>query len=332
MLDHDDYRGARYFPALDGLRAVAVVLVAFALYASSRFNWLDEWVGVSVFFVLTGFLVTRLLLRPEPLKEFYARRFFRLVPLYLAILLGVAAFAYLRGEFQIREMPRLLMYYLTFNNEFAGADPLFGTSWIVGIEAKFYLVWPLAVVALGRFAPLALVPAVALVPFSGMAVSYVLLLLGSVVAFVLHYPRTFALVRPLTHPWAVVPVGLLCIGLSRWHLGVGIGASLLVICLVSSGPVHHVFSAFRFVGRRAYAMYLLLLPTHFVVVLVAPPLKQDSLVTVATVLVVSLCLADLVHRWVEKPVTAFGKRLLAKRQAPPTADHEPTQPSMAAAA
>ena len=86
--------GAGYRPYLDGLRAVAVYLVVLFHAGSDRFG--GGYIGVDVFFVLSGFLVTRLLLRDLEsvggirFGRFYARRFRRLLPAAFATLIITA--------------------------------------------------------------------------------------------------------------------------------------------------------------------------------------------------------------------------------------------------
>ena len=72
----------RRFPALDGLRAIAAVIVVAFHFGGPRWTWLSGWVGVQLFFVLSGFLITTLMLREEEsrgrvsLRSFYIRRVF----------------------------------------------------------------------------------------------------------------------------------------------------------------------------------------------------------------------------------------------------------------
>ncbi len=80
---------SNYFPSLDGLRAVSVLLVIFVhlKYRSSFFAHIPGWLGVDFFFVISGFLISTLLFREEQktggidVAAFYTRRFFRIVPI-----------------------------------------------------------------------------------------------------------------------------------------------------------------------------------------------------------------------------------------------------------
>ena len=99
--------GLAHLRPLDGLRGVAILLVVLCHYGASYLSaatptgrvWhavvYSGWVGVDLFFVLSGFLITRILLRergrPNYFRSFYARRTLRIFPLYYVVL--VAAFA-----------------------------------------------------------------------------------------------------------------------------------------------------------------------------------------------------------------------------------------------
>jgi peptidoglycan/LPS O-acetylase OafA/YrhL len=365
-MSHDEYLGMRRFPGLDGLRAIAATIVVFFHFAGPEFVWPSGWVGVYIFFVLSGFLITTLLLREQDrtgrisLSGFYVRRVFRILPPYLVILGGIIAFVLLRGEFLARDFPHALKYYLTFLNEFFpgshgnGSDNFFSGSWTLGIEEKFYLVWPFLLVAIGIGAArrkLALVLAamavlLALVPltteggwlldFSPTAVyrssiHYAILLGGCLLAILLHYRRSFAVLRPFTHPLAAIPIvaGFLVLHANLDPLWVAtrqnllallayaLVTMLLLIVLLSPGPARWLLSTapMRFVGERSYSLYLLQGPVHFVVVQAVPALGHNRLVTAVTVFLVDLAIADLIHRWVEQPMIATGKRLLTRRQA-----------------
>jgi peptidoglycan/LPS O-acetylase OafA/YrhL len=145
---------------LDGLRGVSILMVLTAHVYTPGWPHLEGRYGVTVFFVLSGFLITRLLLREEQetgaidLLSFYVRRAFRLFPLYYLVLaaycvliLGIGMRADGRQEFA-----RDLLYYVVYLQEIpffrdaahsGGATSMpFGHSWSLGIEEKFYLLWP----------------------------------------------------------------------------------------------------------------------------------------------------------------------------------------------
>ena len=168
---YDLFRARKYFPELDGLRALSVLLVITVhMYDSGRlWWWLAGMRGVTVFFVLSGFLITTLGLREEEergalsLSAFYVRRCCRLLPLYYLVLgiyclclfaLGIAPA--LRATFA-----EALPWYLVYLQEVPFYSMLvvqmrdvpFFHSWSLGIEEKFYLVWPLLAFVVWRSPP-----------------------------------------------------------------------------------------------------------------------------------------------------------------------------------
>ena len=150
-------------PALDGVRGVAILLVLghnLALFdtPSNRvmraveFYFDFGWSGVTLFFVLSGFLITRILLRsqesPTYFRTFYVRRALRIFPLYFGLLL--ACFVVLPAwgtvpEPIARDLPRQFWYWVFLSNWMA-PDPAGGTAlphlWSLAVEEQFYLVWP----------------------------------------------------------------------------------------------------------------------------------------------------------------------------------------------
>ncbi|MCX7513729.1 acyltransferase family protein [Frateuria hangzhouensis] len=148
-----------YRADLEGLRAVAIVLV---VAAHARVPWLaGGFVGVDVFFVLSGYLITGLLLRELASSgsvrfgEFYVRRLRRLLPGLLAMLLVVGAAATIvlaPGDQQKQASAAGSAAFWLSNLHFAfghldyfssGAESnLFLHTWSLGVEEQFYLVWP----------------------------------------------------------------------------------------------------------------------------------------------------------------------------------------------
>ena len=136
-------------PQLDGLRAVAIL----AVMAHHLFHIPLLWGGVDLFFVLSGFLITGLLLNskdasfPTYLARFYARRARRILPAYAAVLLLTAV---LFGADFLRWWP----YYLGAMNFLKPLQlPMPQTLqplWSLAVEEQFYLLWPLALFLLPR--------------------------------------------------------------------------------------------------------------------------------------------------------------------------------------
>lgn len=159
--DSDQQRAEdRYRPHLDGLRAVAVYLVVAFHAGSDRF--VGGYVGVDVFFVLSGFLVTQVLLRDLDavgsisFRRFYARRFRRLLPAaFVALVVTAVVFSALASPVEVAEAEpgfRAAFLYVANWHFVAEAADYFGADieanpvlhfWSLAVEEQFYLLWPL---------------------------------------------------------------------------------------------------------------------------------------------------------------------------------------------
>lgn len=147
-------------PGLDGVRAIAFLMVFFLHTDYFYFGW----VGVQLFFVLSGFLITNILLRMkekfsagEFFKKFYGRRFLRIFPLYylyLLIILIVTAIA-IHYDYRVAymertqdQLPYTLAYVYNFFNAssaYSGETWLIGHLWSLSVEEQFYILWPLLI-------------------------------------------------------------------------------------------------------------------------------------------------------------------------------------------
>jgi peptidoglycan/LPS O-acetylase OafA/YrhL len=152
----------RHNPALDGLRAVAIIFVI----CGHSFPRLlpNGWVGVDVFFVLSGYLITSVLtnelyqIGAVNYGNFYARRALRLMP----ALLLLAAFQFIHAAFSPHGAPEIrtatwisLAHVENFNMAF-GSWPrdVIGHTWSLATEEQFYWIWPLALPLIVRQRPL----------------------------------------------------------------------------------------------------------------------------------------------------------------------------------
>jgi peptidoglycan/LPS O-acetylase OafA/YrhL len=159
--------GSRRIPELDGLRGAAIALVLlFHFVLSIQTPWPDlnrvmlfGWSGVDLFFVLSGFLIGGILLdyrsSDSYFTAFYARRFFRIVPIYFAVLALYGLVWLFGGNSRAHENlyvgPPMSWYaYVTFTNNFWIAlhnsmKIFLPPSWSLAIEEQFYLTLPLII-------------------------------------------------------------------------------------------------------------------------------------------------------------------------------------------
>lgn len=148
----------RYVPALDGLRGVAIALVVAFHYFGFPPGGTD---GVDLFFVLSGFLITTLLLEERAetgtvrLRGFYARRIRRLIPALLSLLAAFSVIAAVKGVDPLPQLARFGFYTGNFTRAYFdphGRSASSGIShlWSLAEEEQFYLVWPLLLLLVAR--------------------------------------------------------------------------------------------------------------------------------------------------------------------------------------
>ncbi len=160
-------RGIQYIPAIDGLRAIAVMAV---LFYHLGFKWIPGgFLGVDLFFVISGYVITRLLLDSIEssggldLRAFYRARIRRLLPA-LAFMLVTTAIAV--GIWAPDTIKRFLIdapfaltgsmnWWLVGHHldyfEAIGRPPLLQHTWSLAVEAQFYLIWPLILLVILKF-------------------------------------------------------------------------------------------------------------------------------------------------------------------------------------
>jgi peptidoglycan/LPS O-acetylase OafA/YrhL len=175
ILSAEKNGGTRYFDNLNGLRTLAFLIV-FLQHTFSEWiygvNVQNGWggkilrlifqsgdLGVSAFFVLSGFLITHLLLnekrdtRQINIPNFYMRRLLRIWPLYLAVLLyGFCLYPLIKEAMGLTVTSKNnFLYYFSFLSNFdvisnertLTNDPQISVTWSIAVEEQFYLIWPL---------------------------------------------------------------------------------------------------------------------------------------------------------------------------------------------
>jgi peptidoglycan/LPS O-acetylase OafA/YrhL len=342
-LAFDRYQRERYFPMLDGIRALSIFAVI-TTHASSHLEWLHGSQGVNAFFVLSGFLITTLLLREErdagqvSLAGFYIRRSFRILPLYYltlglycVLLLGIKVQPE-RAEFFRHALPYYALYFPEYIH-LNGGGP-FSHSWSLGIEEKFYALWPVLgfvllrgragarpVVLLGLIACILMLPRS--VEWTKYVRPYVPIAVGCFSAFLLHRRDYYDKLRPLaSRPglFLALAFGVILVDGHPSSAFVAVACAIALISLVLAAPAGTPVTRFmasrpvRFVGQRAYEIYLL---HQAVLNVIRPRLMaidepvRGLLLTVlgfaATVLV-----ASIAHRVVGQPLTQWGRRIAGR--------------------
>jgi peptidoglycan/LPS O-acetylase OafA/YrhL len=265
---------AKIIPALDGVRGVAILLVmtyhftfrfvpvtAFGRAVQGAFTF--GWSGVDMFFVLSGFLITRILLetrrKPGYFKHFYMRRVLRIFPLYYGTLFAGFVVAPLFTPAVSPEMQALRdrqAWLWTYSSNIADAlsrDWLFNVEWLqlnhlwsLAVEEHFYFVWPLLIGVLsGRTVVkvcVATLACAAALRFGLLAkglppvVPYVLtpcrvdaLALGGMVAVLVAQPRAHRVLSRLARP-AFAGGMIVTLAMAAWQHSTGhIGWRMQVI-------------------------------------------------------------------------------------------------------
>jgi peptidoglycan/LPS O-acetylase OafA/YrhL len=161
-------QGQRYMPGLDGLRAIAVIGVM--LY-HLKFGWAEGGLlGVGVFFTLSGYLITDILLNQVnrggmKLKSFWLARARRLLPALFVMLIVVTAWVTTIGPHQPADFRTaalsaaayfnnwwLIFHHVSYFERFAPPSPL-NHLWTLSVEEQFYILWPFLLMAGLRFVP-----------------------------------------------------------------------------------------------------------------------------------------------------------------------------------
>jgi peptidoglycan/LPS O-acetylase OafA/YrhL len=226
-----------YRPDIDGLRTIAVGSVV--LYHAFPTLVTGGFIGVDVFFVISGYLITSIIQKQAlggtfSLAKFYERRVRRILPALLALLVAVIVVALLVSPpSDVREMAKGLAGAATFTSNIvfwketgyfapdAHDAPLLHT-WSLAVEEQFYLTWPLLIAVVVRRRPLAWIAAIAVVSF------------GLSVYDVAHHP-TSAFYLPQDRAWELLAGAALVflprIRLPAWAAQIGglVGLACLLL-------------------------------------------------------------------------------------------------------
>lgn len=172
-------RSSRYIPAIDGLRAIAVIAVL--IYHLSFAWWPGGFLGVDLFFVISGYVITRLILDSIErsggldLRGFYRSRMRRLLPAALFMVVATTLFIGVWAPETVRRFLGDLPYLFSGLMNWAlvareqdyfstiGRPPLLQHTWSLAVEIQFYILWPLVLLFLLKFFGKRVIPTFALI-------------------------------------------------------------------------------------------------------------------------------------------------------------------------
>lgn len=351
------FRDVRFFGSLDGLRALSIIAVI----------WLHSWwgtnyygrlaatpvlrqgfFGVQVFFVVSGFLITTLLLREMDrygtisLRDFYLRRALRIWPLYYVVLAiyVVNALVFERGSVRAHSFLHYLPAFATFTYTWFVSDNwpggMFNLAWTLSTEEQFYLFWPLALRVLRSVWSSVLIVAIIvlkiatdhnltswILPPGALPTRIVLsiaitICMGVLLAQALHSKRGFHLLYTvLGWKWsapALLMALLLCLAPAQppFLLAFLVTAALVGACVVREDNGLATVLQFRplaFIGILSYGIYLL---NSLSVHAVRFPLARLGLDYPPLIFVCALALATalafLSYRYYESPFLALKSK------------------------
>lgn len=330
----------KYYSSLDGLRAICIIITL--INHTPGNPGINGTVGVDIFFALSGYLITTILISERKLTGancigcFYIRRFFRIVPLYLltiALYLPATWINYkVSGDPKgMVEWGNALLWLLSFNSEWRTPDAgkIFGHAWTLGIEEKYYLLWPIifTFIAVSYKRLLILLPLIFIVLMLGPhnTRGYIAILAGSVGSLLIENEHTKArnlIIAIPTNVWIALMLGGYFFATwsenSYMNLLVSLPAVGFISALINKDVDFYkkVLSQpyLVWLGSLTYAIYL----THrlvghvFEVAFKKINMEPSFLVHLSLVYVASVIVAYVLSKTIEQPCIKIGKELSNK--------------------
>jgi peptidoglycan/LPS O-acetylase OafA/YrhL len=340
-------RSPYYFPEIDGIRAIAVLMVVFCHAKFTGFT--GGFVGVDLFFVISGYVVTLAITRQQnagqfSLSDFYARRMRRLLPALYVVALATLAFCLLfvfpEHTFKlIKNLGFLVLFssnlYLSRTTGYFGIEstkqPLLHT-WSLSVEEQFYLILPLCLVLLARVKPR--MRSIALCAALLLALAYSIVHTAKVgpAAYYLLPGRLFEFLFGAVLALAIGRLAALGPRIANLLVVLGIGA--VAFCSLRYGPetvmpgtnaILPCLAAVLLIvgGRYAGALHPVLSNRplrylgrisyplylwHWPLIFAFNRFGLGSSAGMGLALALSVVLAALTHRWIEQPWRARSER------------------------
>jgi peptidoglycan/LPS O-acetylase OafA/YrhL len=348
---HQAFRAIRYFDTLDGLRALAILFVIghHALGLKSRVFGYP--IHFALFFAISGFLITTLLLREREKygdispRRFFIRRAIRLYPLYYAVLAMYVVLVWTMesGTEAGAAFWRNLPAYLTFTaNWFVSLDAsrvIFYFAWSLAAQEQFYLVWPWIVKkARRKWVPAAFLAVVFAVDLllekligagvlrmGGTWARVVTspsapILVGCALAYALHWAQGFnAVYAVLGRRWSL-PAAFVAMSAAYALKVPNPWMTLLIAAVVGAGCIRPDAAlkgalsnrVLAYLGSISYGLYLM----HMLAINVTRRLPLSGWGMYLVAVSISIVAASVSYRYFETPLQAFKDRFAGRRPAP----------------
>ena len=307
--------GLAYRPELDGIRGIAILLVL-AQHINLPSSTLAGLVGVNLFFALSGYLITNLLITEQratgriDLRRFYERRVRRLVPALVAVVVATGVLMAIMGRLHDYIGPAAVsLFYVSDIAKAIGYDLGYvGHTWSLAMEEQFYLLWPALLIFLPRRL---LVPATVAGIVGAIVLQFTLVpdnvlqhFRPDVRADAILWGCLMALVPRAVPRWLTVASLIGVVGVAftpfPWPWAIGVSAFLSVLVVAGAGTIAVPLSnkALVRIGQISYGIYL----WHAIPVgLFEQRTLAGDVVAMVAVVAASIGLALISERWIEKP-------------------------------
>ena len=303
-----------YRPELDGIRGLAILLVL-AQHINLPSSALAGMMGVNLFFVLSGYLITSLLLTEQDatgrisLRRFYERRVRRLLPALVAVLIATGVLMAVMGRLgDYWGQAAVSLFYVSDIAKAIGYDLGYvGHTWSLALEEQFYLLWPALVILLPRRF---LLPALTAGIVGALALQ-LLLLPVDVLALFRPDVRADSILwgclislMPRTAPrWAAIAGGI-GVGVLAftwvWPYAIGLSSIFAALFISGAASLRPILAnrALVRIGQISYGLYLW---QAIPVGLFQQETLAGNVLAMTGVVVVAFALALVSERWIERP-------------------------------
>ncbi|MBF0196819.1 MAG: acyltransferase [Planctomycetes bacterium] len=328
-----------FVPSLDGLRGVACL---FVLFFHAGFKWAKGgFIGVDIFFVLSGFLITSILLKELEskskidIKRFFFNRALRLLPVLYVTVFGYLLLVLISAENSISrwyatgEAMNCVLFLSNLPWRMPGYNTLFSHSWSLSVEWQFYLIWPFLLILIYKLPSffmriicvcllMMVFPLLRIYNPSFLPMRMEGLLLGCFMALLLRRdPKALRMTTATSLP-ALFCVLLLLYVVHHVHIShppfhvngyilVSLCSFVIIASLLSEGPSLlkrlFEFPFFCFIGKISYGLYLIHYPIFR---MMKYKFSYETIMLVGGG--VSILLATLSYYLMEKPLLSKYKR------------------------